>query len=515
MYDGLKLYNPGVEATHLLNNPRLHFTTRVGIDHATQPTDNCELTAKDRGLTFTLTPRRSETGHDRPDHAGPGRYSVRIEGSIHQFYNAYRGRADLRHTDDFTALDLLTALTAFSAEYGIDLTSTPVNNLEFGVNVQLPFRVGQLLNSLVSYRGRTFSADLKDGVPYYQCTFDRYRLKLYDKGRQYDLPDNLLRVEIKARKMAYFDDLRKAGHPINVTTLADLLTVDNYPELGTVLVRAFSAITFTGLLHPNDVPTHQQRAYTKMLRDKATPPPPDATPQQANAYRQRMSRANRQEQRLTEQYGRVDWPVQVQALIRQKWAQLTTVDADLLTRIDRARADGFYCDSTVSNTHSPAATCHKLTAPPNEAQTGQLSQIHTLGLVLNCDTPPAPIPTPDTPPNRCRTTGRTIPTTTNGRPRRFVSARDLATDDDLLMQVLDGSRTYAKGSKEDQYTRAAHNLRNRESNERHSLKRRIERYTRRKGGQQSLFPEYDFFPLTADQRAALDYWKGTNRELRL
>jgi hypothetical protein len=87
-------------------------------------------------------------------------------------------------------------------------------------------------------------------------------------------------------------------------------------------------------------------------------------------------------------------------------------------------------------------------------------------------------------------------------------------NDDTLMLTLDSQhRQYAKGSKEDEYSRAAHNVRNKESNERNNLRRRIER-NQTTGGQLPLFPEVGVLQLTDAQRAALDYWKGTPYEIK-
>jgi hypothetical protein len=88
----------------------------------------------------------------------------------------------------------------------------------------------------------------------------------------------------------------------------------------------------------------------------------------------------------------------------------------------------------------------------------------------------------------------------------------LYTDDDLLLLLQDQFRQYAKGSKEDDYTRTAHNVRNRHSNPRNNLRRRIGRVH----GQPLIFDaaEVDsMVRLTDDQRAALDHWNGTDREL--
>ena len=91
----------------------------------------------------------------------------------------------------------------------------------------------------------------------------------------------------------------------------------------------------------------------------------------------------------------------------------------------------------------------------------------------------------------------------------------LRNNDDLLMTLDSQHRQYAKGSKEDPYTQAAHNARNRESNPRNNLRRQLIRYQQKSAHQLPLFPELAGPTLTDEQRALLDYWKGTPYEVRL
>ncbi|GAB2567700.1 hypothetical protein [Spirosoma areae] len=72
-------------------------------------------------------------------------------------------------------------------------------------------------------------------------------------------------------------------------------------------------------------------------------------------------------------------------------------------------------------------------------------------------------------------------------------------------------RQYAKGSKEDEFSRAAHNARNADSNRRNYLRKRIDRANQ----QPTLFDVSKTLRLTADQRALLDYWQGTPYEVKL
>ena len=111
--------------------------------------------------------------------------------------------------------------------------------------------------------------------------------------------------------------------------------------------------------------------------------------------------------------------------------------------------------------------------------------------------------------NVCSVTGVSLPSAPG---RRFVSATMLRSDDDLMMTLDNQHRQYAKGSKEEQYSRVAHNIRNRDSNPRNNLRRKINRLIEER--KNSFFPDLPI-RLTDAERALLDYWKGTPYEIRL
>ncbi|MGV3561322.1 hypothetical protein [Larkinella arboricola] len=457
----------------------------------------------DRGLTFRLVPRRTGQG-----------YRVEVKGSLHKFFNG-----GLHNADQYTAKDLLLTLDQFANEYGFNLLESVINNIEFGVNVELPFPVAKVLENLICYKNQPFAVDSHSPIPYYVCDRQRYAVKMYDKGKQKGLTSNVLRFEIRVRKMRYFD-----GTGVRLHTLADLMNVANYEPLGVLLVDTFSNILFDDpAIDIKNLNTDQRTIYQQGRNPRYWHTPDDLTPKQAATHRQRLSRNKNRFRALLDQYGS-NWQREVAALVRQTWEQLTTVDDHLLTRIDQHKTawqnltkpyirNGFtergYNEETVLN---EGKICHKLTdfTPPDcheltDSPTPQLSQINPLYSGVPCD-----IEKPDQPrPVVCPVTGVTIEQPRPGQ--RFVSSVVLRNNDDLLLTLNRQQRQYAKGSKEDQYNRAAHNVRNRESNERNNLARRLRRVLDTPG----LFPPAEGIRLTDEQRAALDYWRGTPYEVRI
>lgn len=320
MFDGFKIQNVSVSSDTLLAHDRLMFA--LPIDEHTGEILNLPRRADDLGLFFALIPRKT------------GGYWVEIKGSLHKFYSASQNRAALGNSNDFTAYNLLTALDLLVTNYGIDPFSSKLNNLEFGVNILLPFPVDRILKNLVSYKNRPFTRDTRSKTPYYQCQTQRYIVKLYDKGHQYGSGASLLRVEIKVLKMAY---LNRKG--VRLITLADLLTTNNFGPLGTLLVDSFNKILFDDpTINIDDLTPKERNIYQNGRNPKFWTIPDNLTSIQANTHRQRLHRAESQYRKLLGQYNRgKNWQTSVAELIGHKCKQLTTANEDLLERINELR----------------------------------------------------------------------------------------------------------------------------------------------------------------------------------
>ena len=497
MFDGLKMQDVALLAD--CNGVPTRLTFGALVDEQTGFILDPTRRAIDRGLIFRLVPRRTGQG-----------YRVEVKGSLHKFHNHGEHNAD-----QFTATDLLQTLDQLVTTYGIDPFTSKINTVEFGVNLQLPFLVSRVLDNLICYKNQPFAKDSHSLTPYYICQRQRYAVKLYDKGKQKGLAGNLLRFEIRVRKMRYFD-----GTGVQLHTLADLLNVANYHLLGTLLVDTFNAILFDdSTIIPGNLTARQQSIYQQCRNPRYWHTPDNLTPQQAATHRQQLSRNKKRFRALLDQYG-TNWQGDVTALIGQTWAQLTAVDDELLTRIDQHKtawqngskpdlltqnAGENYIEENKKNrgerchnlTDFTPANCHNLTAP----STPGLSQINPLYSGVHCDSgkPAQPLISGVV---ICPVTRVSID---QPQPQqRFVSATMLRNNDDLLLTLDSQHRQYAKGSKEDEFSRAAHNVRNTYNNPRHNSRNNLKRSINKIHRQPTLFNVADTLRLTDDQRALLN-----------
>lgn len=404
MTDGIKILDLWVSVAALLTNDRLLFPLPIHEQAGAVLTD-LKRYATDRGLTFTLIPSK----------AGD-RMRCELQGSLHRY-----GRGGLHNADQFTVRDLLAALDQLVTTYGIDPFRSRLNNVEFGVNVLLPFPVSRVLNNLISYKNRPFTKEPGSGrsdarFDYYQCHTQRYVVKLYAKGQQYPeiagpgRAGHLLRVEVKALKMEY---LTRRG--IHLDTLADLLNVANYGALGALLVEVFSTILFDEpTISVDHLTTKERDTYQNGRNPRFWSIPDDLTGKDYERSRKALQRTEQRFRTLLDKHrAGGNWQRETAALIGQTWQHLTTTDDDLLTTIEQRRAvwqmlrnvkvdDPTQPRQTANNEPEPGREtlpakpqkCPKLTGVSDDVEKGELSQINRLSVVLIRDNdPPQPTDT--------------------------------------------------------------------------------------------------------------------------
>jgi hypothetical protein len=139
-----------------------------------------------------------------------------IKGSLHKRYN--KGAND----SDFTYPQLLESVQHFSRTFELPPQQFILENLEYGVNISLPYSPKIILENLVSLRtGNTFSDMTGGGLT---CKRYEYRVKVYNKSAQYKVGNNLLRFEIhddKMRRQPTVKTLHDLTKPEVWKTLAD------------------------------------------------------------------------------------------------------------------------------------------------------------------------------------------------------------------------------------------------------------------------------------------------------
>lgn len=144
-----------------------------------------------------------------------------MEGSFHKY-----AQGGANH-GAFTYVDFLAVVAELCDTFDLDSHTMRLLQLEAGANVEPPLPTSRTLRAIVCHReGHPFgpmktSKGRSLGIVMQR---DQYDIKIYDKGRHYGLPFDLLRFELKFKKAAPFNRL-------GIYTVNDLLNLDVWHRL--------------------------------------------------------------------------------------------------------------------------------------------------------------------------------------------------------------------------------------------------------------------------------------------
>lgn len=150
-----------------------------------------------------------------------------VENSLHSLYNRMNGSEISRNDNDFSYRDLLKTLD-FLKNY-TDYPLEKINlsqGLEFGFNLQVPFDVDNfIVNDCVFYGYKTH-AELENTETKTFKTLKKgyYKLKIYNKGKQFNLSFPTLRIELRFLDKRGFNNL-------GIYTLHDLSDQENLKKI--------------------------------------------------------------------------------------------------------------------------------------------------------------------------------------------------------------------------------------------------------------------------------------------
>lgn len=144
---------------------------------------------------------------------------VWVQGSIHKFWDGHNHSI-------FTIDEALKAFARLFEILGVNPANAKVLQLEYGLNINPVFNPNLFIDRLICFKSKPF-----EGMGNYEkigklCYQKEYDLKIYNKGKQYKLKNNVLRIEKKIKDSYY---LKRLGIN-NITDLtaakAEQMTID-------------------------------------------------------------------------------------------------------------------------------------------------------------------------------------------------------------------------------------------------------------------------------------------------
>lgn len=214
MIDYININVINFSSCDLLDHPRLSWKTTVSNETGEVLNHHTEWNK----LFFKITQ------FDRP--------RLLIRNSLHIFSQG-------SNYQDFTFNELRSTLYYLQREIGFSLNGANVHALEIGVNIETPIPPKEIFKNYLQYKTTLFQPMRGKGKIFgIECDMSQFKIKVYDKGFQNKLDTNLMRFEVRIKKMQYLN----RTHKINLYSLQDLLNKDIFKDLERVLLSVYNSI---------------------------------------------------------------------------------------------------------------------------------------------------------------------------------------------------------------------------------------------------------------------------------
>lgn len=138
--------------------------------------------------------------------------AVYFKGSLHKMYNSLEGIYAPNYDEkrpysgfngnEFTYENLCFVIRYLELLFGVDSSCFILQKIEIGLNLQISVNPKNIISNLLESGGKKF--ELKYEENFAQLVKEQYVLKIYNKGNQYGMNGNILRVEIKSKRMREF-----------------------------------------------------------------------------------------------------------------------------------------------------------------------------------------------------------------------------------------------------------------------------------------------------------------------
>jgi hypothetical protein len=221
MIDFVSVGIDGRFAEMILANPQIDFNQPVNVDTG-------ELILDEYGA-YVYSGNIGNLNVKVRKYQSKRKSKVTMTGSIHKFYldNNYQ---------DFSFSNLVDAIYQLTQITQIPPKEFTVHQIEFGLNIMSEIPSSLILENIISHNGLEYELKTFNRTGYLK-RFERshFDIKIYDKGRQYHLSQDIIRFELKAKKMQY---LHKKD--ISIQTFVDLMNRAVYNDLGWLLIKAFN-----------------------------------------------------------------------------------------------------------------------------------------------------------------------------------------------------------------------------------------------------------------------------------
>jgi hypothetical protein len=162
--------------------------------------------------------------------------SATILGSLHKYKNLLWENGEQNH-DDFNLSQIQEVIRGLIKKYDIE-KDTVLTNLEFGFNIIISNDPKTIIDSNVlmnNFKSANKNLKFSGSGDYKEFQLTDYRIKIYNKSKQFKLKDNILRVELKIIQKRL---LQKLG----INCLEDLLNIEVLKGIFKLFMEKFEGL---------------------------------------------------------------------------------------------------------------------------------------------------------------------------------------------------------------------------------------------------------------------------------
>ena len=250
-----------------------------------------------------------------------------IGGSLHNFFNYNTDSGKGYNHGDFTINNVKSVITELSQTFGVPPQNFRILNIEFGVNIPYPiFLKTNISELLINHKDKSFR-DLNNKahsrIIGRVAHHTQYDIKIYEKGKQYKLDVNELRVEIKVEKMEFLTRGLKEHEfqfaSKSYLSLADLLKKETVNHMESILCRVWSEI----LIFDNTVDESSLSTEDTLFLSNSRNPIYWVI---KNFSKHELTNAKNKYNRIVIQNSRVHYHDKILKLIKLKWNELSNTE---------------------------------------------------------------------------------------------------------------------------------------------------------------------------------------------
>lgn len=231
----------------MIDNVKLFVSDKQRFEERIEKQGLMELTNKLSVLTGEVV-EYPKKGNDSNLQININLKSTTIIGSLHKYKNLVWDNGDQNY-DDFNYCHIQEIIRGLIKKYDIE-KDTVLTNLEFGFNLAVSKDPKTIIDSNVlmnNFKAPNKNLKFSGSGDYKEFQLTDYRIKIYNKSKQYKLNENILRVELKIIQKRL---LRKLG----VYCLEDLLDKDVLKRLFKLFTEKFEGLIIVDEFDPEIIP---------------------------------------------------------------------------------------------------------------------------------------------------------------------------------------------------------------------------------------------------------------------